>query len=65
MTKIIREDLANISRRKFIVGSAAAAGGGLALGLNVPLGVAEYTISLHLRKCKFIMRSNIRRQAGN
>jgi isoquinoline 1-oxidoreductase beta subunit len=28
-----------ISRRKFIVGSAAVAGGGLALGLNVPFGV--------------------------
>ena len=25
-----------LSRRKFIVGSAAIAGGGLALGLNVP-----------------------------
>src|SRR5712672_817644 len=28
-----------LSRRKFIVGSAAVAGGGLALGLNVPFGV--------------------------
>src|SRR4030088_309473 len=28
-----------ISRRSFIVGSAAVAGGGLALGLNVPFGV--------------------------
>ena len=28
-----------ISRRKFIVGSAAVASGGLALGLNVPFGV--------------------------
>jgi hypothetical protein len=28
-----------LSRRKFIVGSAAIAGGGLALGLNMPLGV--------------------------
>src|SRR5262249_57156725 len=27
-------------RRKFIVGSAAAAGGGLALGFNLPFGVA-------------------------
>src|SRR6201995_4255350 len=27
-----------LSRRKFIVGSAAVAGGGLALGLNVPFG---------------------------
>jgi isoquinoline 1-oxidoreductase beta subunit len=30
----------NLSRRRFIVGSAAAAGGGLALGLNVPFGVS-------------------------
>ena len=30
---------AKLSRRKFIVGSAAVAGGGLALGLNVPFGV--------------------------
>src|SRR5204862_4216398 len=29
----------NVSRRKFIVGSAAAAGGGLALGLHLPLGL--------------------------
>ena len=30
-----------LSRRKFIVGSAAIAGGGLALGLNVPFGVGS------------------------
>jgi len=30
---------AKLSRRKFIVGSAAVAGGGLVLGLNVPFGV--------------------------
>ena len=30
----------NVSRRKFIIGSAAAAGGGLALGFNLPFGVA-------------------------
>ncbi len=29
-----------LSRRKFIVGSAAVAGGGLALGLNVPFDLA-------------------------
>ena len=28
-----------LSRRKFIVGSAAVAGGGLALGLKVPFGI--------------------------
>ena len=31
----------NLSRRKFIVGSAAVASGGLALGLNVPFAQAE------------------------
>ena len=31
----------NLSRRKFIVGSAAAAGGGLALGFHVPFGLGE------------------------
>ena len=36
---IIRKEHATLSRRKFIVGSAAVAGGGLALGLNVPFGV--------------------------
>jgi isoquinoline 1-oxidoreductase beta subunit len=30
----------NLSRRRFIVGSAAAAGGGLALGFNLPFAVA-------------------------
>src|SRR4051794_8881631 len=33
------DKLADLSRRKFIVGSAAA-GGGLALGLNLPLGLS-------------------------
>src|SRR5438105_678465 len=33
----------HLSRRKFIVGSAAAAAGGIALGLNVPF--AELTVS--------------------
>ena len=31
------------SRRRFLVGSAAAAGGGLALGLNLPLLIAPAT----------------------
>ncbi|MEW6452908.1 MAG: molybdopterin cofactor-binding domain-containing protein [Pseudomonadota bacterium] len=31
----------NLSRRKFIVGSAAAAGGGLALGFHVPFGLSD------------------------
>jgi isoquinoline 1-oxidoreductase beta subunit len=30
----------NVSRRKFIIGSAAVAGGGLAIGFNLPFGVA-------------------------
>ena len=38
MKKIIRGKAANLSRRKFIVGSAAA-GGGLALGLQLPFGI--------------------------
>ena len=37
MNKIIREKSAKLSRRKFVVG-AAAAGGGLALGFNLPSG---------------------------
>ena len=39
MKKIQREHSTNQSRRRFIVGSAAA-GGGLALGFNVPFGIA-------------------------
>src|SRR6202040_2576979 len=35
------EKNAELSRRTFIVGSAAVAGGGLALGLNVPFGIEE------------------------
>jgi isoquinoline 1-oxidoreductase subunit beta len=37
MTKTIRKQVANLSRRKFIVGSAAA-GGGLAIGLQLTFG---------------------------
>ena len=40
MTKMIRGKAAGLSRRTFIVGSAAA-GGGLALGFGVPLGVGS------------------------
>jgi len=36
MNKRIAGNGASISRRKFLIGSAAAAGGGLALGLNLP-----------------------------
>ena len=39
MKKTIRGKAAKLSRRTFIVGSAAA-GGGLALGFNLPLGFA-------------------------
>src|SRR5207342_154940 len=38
MTNKFSGKSANVSRRKFIVGSAAA-GGGLALGFNLPFGV--------------------------
>src|SRR5260221_13172342 len=39
MTNMIVEKRTKLSRRKVIVGSAALAGGGLALGLNVPFGI--------------------------
>ena len=47
MNKIIRDIPANPSRRKFIIASAAAAGGGLALGFHLPfgIGVAEAAAS--------------------
>ena len=38
MTKILRRKATNLSRRKFIVTSAAA-GGGLALGMRLPFGI--------------------------
>jgi isoquinoline 1-oxidoreductase beta subunit len=41
MNKMIRDTSVTLSRRTFIVGSAAAAGGGLALGWSVPFGVGE------------------------
>jgi hypothetical protein len=37
VNKIIRNKSAKLSRRKFVIGSAAA-GGGLALGFNLPSG---------------------------
>ena len=39
MKKMVFGKGTNLSRRTFIVGSAAAAGGGLVLGLNVPFGI--------------------------
>jgi isoquinoline 1-oxidoreductase beta subunit len=41
MNKPILEKHLNLSRRDFIVGSAAIAGGGLALGMNVPFDAAH------------------------
>jgi isoquinoline 1-oxidoreductase beta subunit len=41
LNKSVLEKNTELSRRTFIVGSAAVAGGGLALGLNVPFGVDE------------------------
>ncbi len=40
MKKMIRGKAAKLSRRKFVVGSAAAASGGLALGFHVPFDIA-------------------------
>ena len=39
MKNMVLDKSTALSRRKFIVGSAAVAGGGLALGLSVPFGV--------------------------
>ena len=41
MNNMILDKSTALSRRTFIVGSAAIAGGGLALGLNVPFGGDE------------------------
>ena len=43
MSKSILEKNLTLSRRDFIVGSVAVAGGGLALGMNVPFAHAEGT----------------------
>ncbi len=40
MTKTMTTTGVNVARRKFIIGSAALAGGGLALGINLPVGIA-------------------------
>jgi isoquinoline 1-oxidoreductase beta subunit len=45
MKKTITGKATNLSRRKFIVGSAAAAGGGLALGLQLPFGIGASGIA--------------------
>ena len=39
MNNLVLEKSTKLTRRTFIVGSAALAGGGLALGMNVPFGV--------------------------
>lgn len=41
MKKMVFAKGTKLSRRKFIVGSAAAAGGGLVLGLKVPFGIGS------------------------
>src|ERR1700759_4082320 len=43
MTKAVTENHLKLSRRDFIIGSAAIAGGGLALGMNVPFAHAQGT----------------------
>ena len=42
MNKPLLEKDLKLSRRSFIVGSAAIAGGGLALGLSVPLSIPSW-----------------------
>jgi isoquinoline 1-oxidoreductase beta subunit len=39
--KTIRGNVTNLSRRQFIIGSAAAASGGLALGFRLPFGIGS------------------------
>jgi isoquinoline 1-oxidoreductase beta subunit len=41
MNNTILEKNTPVSRRTFVIGSAAIAGGGLALGINVPFGIEE------------------------
>jgi isoquinoline 1-oxidoreductase beta subunit len=41
MNNTILEKNTSVSRRTFVIGSAAIAGGGLALGINVPFGIEE------------------------
>jgi isoquinoline 1-oxidoreductase subunit beta len=41
MNNLALEKNTTLTRRTFIVGSAALAGGGLALGMNVPFGVGS------------------------
>ena len=41
MNRPVLEKHLKLSRRDFIIGSAAIAGGGLALGMNVPFADAE------------------------
>src|SRR6201985_2009948 len=43
MNRPVTEKHLKLSRRDFIIGSAAIAGGGLALGMNVPFAYAEGT----------------------
>src|SRR5579863_6916126 len=43
MNRPVLEKHLKLSRRDFIIGSAAIAGGGLALGMNVPFAYAEGT----------------------
>ena len=51
MTKTFEDDIASVSRRRFIVGSAAA-GGGLALGLHVPFAEAQSASATNAAGCE-------------
>jgi isoquinoline 1-oxidoreductase subunit beta len=58
MTNKTHNITTEISRRKFVVGSAAAAGGGLALGFNVPMGSAQAQSAGHELGIWVIVRPN-------
>ena len=51
MTRTFEDDIASVSRRRFIVGTAAA-GSGLALGLHVPFADAQSASTTNAAGCE-------------